>query len=132
MTRTLIRIERGYDVSYFLFISRLQKYYSTIFIWKMVWKMLVWIFNASLCSFTYRCKVNIKEATSIIEIGYSITIIKGEYGLYTGSYSFKKNNESDSLSCVLNVITICFKIFFIINLITFPHTFFAVRVNFLF
>ena len=33
-------------VSYFFFISRLQKYCTTSFIWKIVWKMFMWIFYA--------------------------------------------------------------------------------------
>ena len=33
-TRSLIIVERGYDVGYFLFISRLQKYYTFTFILK--------------------------------------------------------------------------------------------------
>ena len=32
--RSLIMVERGYDVGYFLFISRLQKYYTFTFILK--------------------------------------------------------------------------------------------------
>ena len=32
--RSLIIVERGYDVGYFLFISRLQKYYTFTFILK--------------------------------------------------------------------------------------------------
>ena len=40
------------------------------------------------CSFTYRGKVIIKGVSNIIGIGYSITIVKGEYSWYTGCYSF--------------------------------------------
>ena len=73
--RSLTRVERGYDVGYFFFISRLQKYCTITFIWKIVWKMFMWIF-CFFCSFSYRGKVIIKGVSNIIEIGYSITLIK--------------------------------------------------------
>ena len=43
---------------------------------------------AFFCSFRYRGKLIIKGIHNIIGIGYSITIIKGEYGRYMGCYSF--------------------------------------------
>ena len=39
-------------------------------------------------SFSYRGKAIIKGIRNIIGIGYSITIVKGEYGRYMGGYSF--------------------------------------------
>ena len=61
----------------------------------------------------------VKGICSIIGIGYSITIIKGEYGRDMGCYSFLRNKGFDSFPCVLNVIPISFKIFIIISLFTF-------------
>ena len=75
----------------------------------------------------------------IIGVGYSITIIKGQYSLYTGCYSFQRNNRFDYFRSVLNIIPISFKIFIIINLFTFLHKgreqiylFFVVSMKFLF
>ena len=81
-------VKRGYDLSYFFFISKLQKYCTTSFIWKMAWKIFMWIFYAFFRSFSYRGKVIIKGFRNIIGIGYSITIIKGHYGRYMRCYSF--------------------------------------------
>ena len=39
-------------------------------------------------SFSYRGKAIIKGIRNIIGIGYSITIVKGEYGRYMGGDSF--------------------------------------------
>ena len=38
---SLIRVERGYDGRYFFFISRLQKYCTTSFSWKIIWKVFM-------------------------------------------------------------------------------------------
>ena len=94
---------------YFFFISRLQKYCTTGFIWKIVWKMFMWVFYAFFLSFSYRGKVIIKGIHNI-GIGYDITIIKGEYGRYMGCYSFERNKWFDSFPCFLNIIWISFKI----------------------
>ena len=40
------------------------------------------------CSFSYKDKAIFKGIHNIIGIGYSITLIKGGYGRYTGWYSF--------------------------------------------
>ena len=50
--------------------------------------MFMWIFYAFFRSLSYRGKVIIKGIRNIIVIGYSTTIIKGEYGRYMGGYSF--------------------------------------------
>lgn len=42
--RSLIRVTRGYGVSYFFFICRYQKYYTTICIRKIIWKVFMWMF----------------------------------------------------------------------------------------
>ena len=39
-------------------------------------------------NFNYRCKIIIKGVGNIIEIGYSFTIMKGEYVWYTRRYTF--------------------------------------------
>ena len=54
--------------------------------------------------FSYRCKVIIKGVSNIIGIGYSVTIIKGEYYFYAGGYSFEINKRFDSFPCVLNLL----------------------------
>ena len=66
------------------------------------------IFYAFLCSFSYRGKVIIKGVSNIIGIGYSITIIKGQYSWYIGCYSFQRNKGFDSFPCVLDIIPISF------------------------
>ena len=38
---SLIRVERGYDGRYFFFISRLQKYCTSGFSWKIIWKVFM-------------------------------------------------------------------------------------------
>ena len=81
--------------------------------------MIMWIFYAFFRSFSYKGKVIIKDVSNIIEIGYSITIIKGDYGRYTDGYSFKRNKGFDSFPCVLNIIIISFKIFIITSLFAF-------------
>ena len=76
-----IRVDRGYDVSYFFFISRFQKYCISTFILKInVYVNVLCFFH----SFSYRDKVIIKGISNNIGIGYSITIIKGEYCWYIG------------------------------------------------
>ena len=77
------------------------------------------IFYAFLCSFSYRGKVIIKGVSNIIGIGYSIIIIKGQYSWYIECYSFQINKGFDSFPCLLNIISISFKIFIIISLLTF-------------
>ena len=69
--RSLIRVERGYDVCCFFFITRLQRYCTTIFIWKIVSKTFMWIFYAFF-----------------VHILCILSIIKGQYRWYTGCYSF--------------------------------------------
>ena len=54
-------------------------------------------------------------------IGYSITIIKGDYKWYAGSNSFKRNKGFDSFLCVFDIIQICFKVFVTISLFIFLH-----------
>ena len=71
--------------------------------------------------FSNICKVILKGVGNTIETGYSITIIKREYSWYNRGYSFKRNQGFDSFSCVLNIISIFFKIFIIISPFTFPH-----------
>ena len=88
LTKNLNWIEKGYDVSYFFFISRLLKYCTTIFIPKIVWTVFLWIFNTFFRSFSYRYKETFKGVSSIIGIGCNITIIKEKYCWYTGGYSF--------------------------------------------
>ena len=43
-TRSLIRVKRRYDVTYFFFTSRFQKYCAPSFFCRIVWKMFMWIF----------------------------------------------------------------------------------------
>ena len=50
--------------------------------------MFMSIFYAYFCSYSYKRKAIIKGIHIIIGIGYSITIIKGEYGRYMRCYSF--------------------------------------------
>ena len=71
-------------------------------------------------SFSYKGKVIIKGIRNIIGIGYSVTIMKEEYGRYMGGYSFWRNKGFDSFPDILNIIAISSKIF-IINLFTFLH-----------
>ena len=59
-------------------------------------------------SFSYRGKVIIKGIHNIIGIGYSVTIIKGEYGRYMGCYSFKE--ISDLIPFHVFFLPILFKI----------------------
>ena len=72
------------------------------------------------CSLSYLGKVIMKGIHNIIGIGYSITIIKGECGRYTGCYTFFRNKGLDAFPC-FNIIPISFKIFIIISLFTFLH-----------
>ena len=102
-------------------------------------KCLCEYFMLFFCSFSYRGKVIIKGVSSIIGIGYSITIIKGHYSCYTGCYSFQRDKGFDSSPCVLNIIPTSFKLFIIIRLFTFLFKggeqisiFFVVSVKFLF
>ena len=59
-------------------LSVLQKYCVTIFICKIVWKILIYFMH--FCSFSYSGKVIIKGVSNIIRIGYGITIIQGFRG----------------------------------------------------
>ena len=72
-------------------------------------------------SFSCRSKLIIKDVNNITGTDYGITIIKGEYNYYTGSYSFQRNTRFDSFPCALNIIHICSKIFIIICLFTSLH-----------
>ena len=72
--------QKPYCVSYFFFISRLQKYYTNIFIHE---KHLCEYLTLFFRSFSFWSKVIIKAVSNIIGIGYSITIIKGGYSSVT-------------------------------------------------
>ena len=72
-------------------------------------------------SFGYRSKVVAKGVRNSKKIGYSITIVMGEHSWCTGSYRFKRDWGFASFPCVLNVITVCSKIFAILRLFTFLH-----------
>ena len=50
---------------------------------KNVYVNILWFY-----SFSYRGKVIIKGVSNAIEVGHSITLIKGEYNCYTGCCSF--------------------------------------------
>ena len=107
----------------FLFISRLQKYCATSFNWKIVWKVFMWIFYAFFRSFSYRDKVIIKGICNNIGTGYSMTIIKGEHGRYTGCYGlvFREIRDLIPFHVSLKIIQISLTIFIIISLFTFLH-----------
>ena len=108
MLRNSIFFRRNQIILYYTIwarslISRLQKYCTAAFIWKIVWKMFMWIYYALFRCFSYRDKVINKDIHNIIVNGYTITIIKGEYSIYTGCYSFQRINGFDSFLCVLNL-----------------------------
>ena len=117
--RRPIRVEKGYYVSHFFFISGLQKCFTTILICKITWKLFIRIFYALLRILCYRTTVIIKDVSNIKGIGYAITIIKGDFN--NGSNNFKRNKGFDCFSCALSIIPICFKIFIIISPFTSLH-----------
>ena len=73
------------------------------------------------CSFNYEGKIIVTDVSNIMGIGYSVVIIKGEYSWYIRCYIFQRNKGFNSFPCVLNIILISFKIFFIISLLTVLH-----------
>ena len=99
---------RGYDVGYD--VGNCRKNVLLLSFERLSEKCLCEYFMF-FCSFMYRGKIIIKGVSNIIRIGYSITIIKGEYSWYTGCYSFQRNKGFNSFPCVLNIIPISFKIF---------------------
>ena len=97
----------------FFIISRLQKYCTATFIWKIIWNIFMWIFNAFFGNFNYRCKIIIKGVGNIIRIGYSITFFReSPVGTLDVTVSWEKK-DFIPLPCVLNIILISFKIFII-------------------
>ena len=115
--RNLIRIERGYDVSYVLSVGCRNIVLSLSFA-KQSENVYVNIL-CPFCCFSCRCKVIIKCVSNTIWIFYSITIIKGECSWYTGSYIFL-NSDVDKLdafklksvkvvkkSCGKNIVFAC-------------------------
>ena len=99
--RSLISVERRYNASYFFFISRLQNDCATTFICTIVWKMFMWTSYVFPAVSAIDAKLIIKGVSNILGIGYSFTIIKGEYSWYTRSYIFYRNKGFDSFLCVL-------------------------------
>ena len=73
---TRFRAERRYDVSYFLTVSRLDKYRIITLMFEIIRKMFVEILNVLLSSFSNWGKVIIKNVSNIIWIGNSIFILR--------------------------------------------------------
>ena len=71
-----IREERRYGVSYFLTVSRLDKYRIITLMFEIIRKMFVEILNVLLSSFSNWGKVIIKNVSNIIWIGNSIFILR--------------------------------------------------------
>ena len=73
--RRFIRVERGNDVSYFFLISRLQKYWITIFLRDTVWKMFICLFYAFFFrSFSHRCKAISKGLIKVSALLRDVTV----------------------------------------------------------
>ena len=71
LARNLNWIERGYDVSYFFFISRLLKYCTTIFIPKIMWK----IFGEYLIRFFVVSAIDANKSLKVLVVSYGLVII---------------------------------------------------------
>ena len=87
-TRRLIRVKRGYNVSYFFLsvgcgniILLLPRTRNVIISNDELHVSLknIYVFYASFGSFSYRGKVTIKGVSNIIVTGYSMSIFTGQY-----------------------------------------------------
>ena len=106
------------DIS--IFVSWSQEKGICVWIRQAVCVMFWWKFDIRVCFLSYRSEVIIKDITHSFRICNGF-IIKLNWMRYCSCDIFNWDYSSDSFPSIFNVISIVFKIFCIINLLTLFH-----------